>query len=161
MTNFIIRELKKEDNPFIEQVIRSCLIEYGANHEGTAWADPCLSKLSEVYNSDGCKYWVAEDKENNIVVAGCGIGKLDGKDDTCELQKLYCLKEYRRLGIGKKLIETALLYAKKYYKSCYLETLENMNEAINLYEKYGFERIKEAITDTGHFNCDVRYILHF
>ena len=92
-----IREIKKEDNLAIEQVIRSCLIEYGANHEGTAWADPCLSKLSEVYNSEGNKYWVVVDEEKDIVVAGCGIGKLDGNGDTCELQKLYCLKDIEGL----------------------------------------------------------------
>ena len=33
-----IRLIRPEDNKAVEQVIRSCLIEYGANHEGTAYA---------------------------------------------------------------------------------------------------------------------------
>ena len=37
-----IREIEEKDNKKIEKVIRDCLIEFGANHEGTAWADPNL-----------------------------------------------------------------------------------------------------------------------
>ena len=35
------------------------------------------------------KYWVAEE-QNGKIVGGVGIGKLDGIDDVCELQKMYC-----------------------------------------------------------------------
>ena len=41
-----IREIVKNDNKDVENVIRTCLIEYGANHEGTAWADPDLGRFS-------------------------------------------------------------------------------------------------------------------
>ena len=33
-----IREIDEKDNKEIENIIRSCLIEFGVNHEGTAWA---------------------------------------------------------------------------------------------------------------------------
>ena len=69
-----IREIEAKDNKQVENVIRTCLIEYGANHEGTAWADPDLGRFSEIYNKEGHKYWVAED-ENGKIVAGVGIGK--------------------------------------------------------------------------------------
>ena len=42
---YTIREIEEKDNPQIEQVIRSCLIEFGGNREGLAWADPILSTL--------------------------------------------------------------------------------------------------------------------
>lgn len=45
--DYKIRELTKEDNKNIERVIRACLIEFGANHEGTAWADPNLGCFLE------------------------------------------------------------------------------------------------------------------
>ena len=33
----LIREIQKEDDAAVEQVIRACLIEFGGDHEGTAW----------------------------------------------------------------------------------------------------------------------------
>lgn len=154
---FNIREIKKEDNKDLEKVIRSCLIEFGANHEGTAWTDPNLGRFSEIYNTEGNKYWVIVD-ESERVVGGVGIGKLEGIEDVCELQKMYCLPEVRGTGISHRLIEIALDYAKRYYRRCYLETLENMKAAQKFYEKYGFIRIYEPIVKTEHFACDVRYI---
>ena len=154
---FNIREIKKEDNKELEKVIRSCLIEFGANHEGTAWTDPNLGRFSEIYNTEGNKYWVIVD-ESERVVGGVGIGKLEGIEDVCELQKMYCLPEVRGTGISHRLIEIALDYAKRYYRRCYLETLENMKAAQKFYEKYGFIRIYEPIVKTEHFACDVRYI---
>ena len=152
-----IRELEKRDNKSIEKIIRSCLIEFNANHEGTAWSDPNLCRFSEIYNSEGNKYWVAED-ENEKIIGGVGIGKLTGIDRVCELQKMYCLPEARGTGISHKLLDIALEYAKKYYDRCYLETLENMIEAQKFYEKYGFRRINEPLVKTDHFACDVRYL---
>lgn len=152
-----IREIDEKDNKEVENVIRTCLIEFGANHEGTAWTDPNLSRFSEIYNTDGNKYWVTENEEGKIV-GGVGIGKLEGVDDVCELQKMYCLPEARGTGISHKLIDLALKYASKYYSRCYLETLENMVAAQKFYEKHGFERIYEPLVKTEHFACDVRYI---
>ena len=154
---YIIREIKEKDNKEIENVIRTCLIEFGANHDGTAWSDPDLGRFSEIYNTEGNKYWVAID-ENNKIVAGVGIGKLKGTKEICELQKMYCLPQTRGTGISHKLMDTALEYASKYYRKCYLETLENMKAAQKFYQKYGFERVYEPIVKTEHFSCDVRYI---
>lgn len=151
------REIRKKDDKEVEMLIRTCLIEFGADHEGTAWADPDLGRFSEIYNSEGNRYWVATD-ENDRIVGGVGIGRLEGADGVCELQKMYCLPEARGTGASHKLMETALNYAKKHYKRCYLETLDNMYAAQRFYEKYGFERIYEPLVKTEHFACDVRYI---
>lgn len=77
--------------------IRTCLIEFGAAREGTAWADPDLGRFSEIYNTEGNRYWVAED-ERGKVVGGVGIGALKGAEGICELQKMYCLPEARGHG---------------------------------------------------------------
>lgn len=152
-----IREIEERDNEEVEKIIRTCLIEFGANHEGTAWTDPNLGRFSEIYNTEGNKYWIAEDEKGKIV-GGVGIGKLEGVDNVCELQKMYCLPEARNTGISHKLMDRALEYAKQHYSRCYLETLENMIAAQKFYEKCGFERIYEPLVKTEHFACDVRYI---
>lgn len=152
-----IREIQEKDNKQVENVIRTCLIEFGGNREGLAWSDPDLSRFSEVYNKEGFKYWVVVD-ENDNVVGGCGIGKLEETDDVCELQKMYCLKEARGTGIAHKLMELALDYAKKYYKRCYIETLSNMIAANKFYKKYGFKNLSEPLVKTEHYACDVWYV---
>ncbi len=154
---YTIREIQKRDDHEVEAVIRACLIEFGANHAGTAWEDPDLCRFSEIYNTEKSKYWVAENSEEKIV-GGVGIGALDGADGICELQKMYCLPEARGTGISHKLMSAALEYATKRYAKCYLETLDNMTAAQRFYEKYGFERIYEPPVKTAHFACNVRYI---
>lgn len=153
--SYTIREIEKKDNKSVEIVIRTCLIEFGANHDGTAWADPDLGRFSEIYNSQGNKYWVAED-ENGKIVGGTGIGYLT--DEICELQKMYCLPEARGTGIAAELLEAALKYAKHYYKKCYLETLDNMTRAQRFYEKYGFYRVDKPVVITEHYACEVKYL---
>lgn len=155
--NYTIREIQPHDNAQVEAVIRSCLIEFGANHEGTAWEDPYLGRFSEVYAAPGRAYWVALDAANNVV-GGVGIGELPGAPSVCELQKMYCLPRARGTGVAKALLETALAFATKHYERCYLETLENMAAAQRFYEKHGFARIQEPLGNTGHYSCDVLYL---
>lgn len=154
---YTIRLIEAIDNKVIEAIIRSCLIEYGANHEGTAWADENLGRFSEIYTSDEERYWVAEDEYGKLV-GGVGIGRLDDKYDVCELQKMYLLPEARGTGLANELILTALNHAKKYYKRCYLETLPNMIAAQRFYKKHGFVKADKAPVTTEHFMCDVRLI---
>lgn len=154
---YIIRKITEKDNKEIENIIRSCLIEFGGNHEGTAWTDPNLGRFSEIYNTPENKYWVAEDTSGKLL-GGVGIGKIAELPDVCELQKMYCLPTARGTGVSHQLIETALNHAKKYYKECYLETLENMIAAQKFYEKYGFRRLEKTLIKTEHFACDICYI---
>ena len=152
---YTIRPIEKKDNAAVESVIRSCLIEFGANHDGTAWADPDLCRFSEIYNTPGNRYWVAEDEAGKIV-GGTGIGRLT--DTVCELQKMYCLPEARGTGLAQELMALALDYAKEFYSQCYLETLDNMVAAQRFYEKHGFVPTDTAPIQTAHFACEVKYI---
>ena len=154
---YSIREIEKRDDKAVEGVIRYCLIEFGANHEGTAWADPDLCRFSEIYNTEGNKYWVAED-ESGEIVGGVGIGCLDKDVGLCELQKMYCLPHARGTGLAQKLMSIALDYAKEYYGRCYLETCDNMIAAQKFYEKHGFVRVDKPVIETEHFACEVKYL---
>lgn len=154
--SYTIRPVEARDNRRIEWIVRFCLDEYHAPHEGSAWSDPDLDRFSEIYTGPGCAYWVAED-ESGAVIAGAGIGPL-GVEGVCELRKMYCLPAHRGRGAARALLETALAYAARYYRFCYLETFSNMHEAHRFYEKHGFTRTEERLGDTGHYLCDVRYM---
>lgn len=155
MNSCKIREIQEKDNQKVEKLIRTCLLEFGGNREGTAWCDPDLGRFSEVYNKPGFRYWVAEDAEGNIV-GGAGIGMLT--EEICELQKMYCIKEARGTGLAHELMGRCLTYARRYYKKCYLETFSNMIAANKFYQKYGFVKLSKPYLETEHFSCDVWYL---
>jgi ribosomal protein S18 acetylase RimI-like enzyme len=82
--------------------------------------------------------------------AGCiALRKID--DETCEMKRLYVRDDFRGSGLGRKLIERAIEEAKQIgYKRMRLDTLPNqMPQAVNLYESYGFQKI-EPYYETPH-----------
>ena len=152
----LIREIREKDNEQVESLIRTCLIEFGANKPGCAWEDPDLGRFYQVYQNKKSKYWVVEEK--NKIVAGCGIGPLNHAEGICELQKMYSLKEVRGRGIADELLKLALDFAKKHYKKCYLETFANMVAANKFYKKNEFVQLEKPIVETEHYACDVWYL---
>ncbi|MFS0869045.1 GNAT family N-acetyltransferase [Paenibacillus xylanilyticus] len=151
-----IREIEERDNKQVESLIRTCLIEFGANKPGTAWTDPHLGDFYNLYQNEGSKYWVVE--ENAKIVAGCGIGPIEGFPNICELQKMYALKETRGTGISSELLHVVLEFAKKHYEQCYLETLSKMVAANKFYAKNGFTALEKPLNESEHFACDTWYL---
>lgn len=153
--NYIIREIAPKDNLKIATVIRNVFEELDAPKVGTAYADPHLNTLFEVYQDDTEIYFVVEKDE--IILGGCGIGKLiDAEIKICELQKMYLAKAARGKGIAKELMQKCLAFAKQVgYDKCYIETLPFMKDAQKLYVKSGFTYIDGPMGATGHNACDV------
>ncbi|MCK5779786.1 MAG: GNAT family N-acetyltransferase, partial [Psychrilyobacter sp.] len=94
--------------------------------------------------------------QDEKVVGGCGIASFNNDENICELRKLFLLKEGRGQGLGQKIVEECLEFAKQQgYKKCYLDTLSNMESAIRLYEKLDFERLSKPLEGVIHTGCDV------
>src|SRR5690606_12197722 len=91
------------------------------------------------------------------IIGGAGIAPLEnGPADTCELQKMYFLKEARGLGLGSKMMDVCLHSAVEMgYKKCYLETMPYMEGAQKLYKKSGFTYLDAPMGNTGHGSCPV------
>ena len=159
MSTPIIRSIERKDNTAIAHVIRSVLIELGVPKVGTAYEDKSLDAMFENYEKDKAVYLVVE--ENNEVIGGAGISKLDNHEgNVCELQKMYFSPGARGRGIGTKMIDRCLNNARDYgYKQCYIETMSYMEAAQKLYRTYGFEYLEGPIGDTGHYSCGVHMIL--
>ena len=155
MENWTIREINKEDNQAVAQLIRSVFDEMEIPKTGTAYEDPYLDLMFEEYNKPKSVYFVVE-KEGKI--AGCcGIAPLENGDPTiCELQKMYFLPETRGLGIGSRMMEKCLQQARSFgFKKCYIETMPFMYAAQKLYKKSGFEYLDAPMGSTGHTSCPV------
>lgn len=153
--NYTIRKIEPKDNLKIASVIRNIFEELDAPKVGTAYADPHLNTLFEMYQADNEIYFVVE--YDGIILGGCGVGNLiDGEIKICELQKMYLTKEARGKGIATELMQQCLAFAKKAgYDTCYIETLPFMKDAQKLYVKSGFTYIDAPMGSTGHNACDV------
>ena len=61
---------------------------------------------------------------------------------TCEMKRLYVDPEYRKFGIGDALVKALLQEAQSLgYAIMKLDTLERLQAAIKLYQKFGFETV--------------------
>lgn len=73
--------------------------------------------------------------------AGCiGLRKLD--DARCEMKRLYVRPAYRRHKLGDLLVQQIMADAKALgYKQMLLDTLPELDSAIRLYQRHGFDFI--------------------
>jgi putative acetyltransferase len=155
MESIRIREIQKEDNAQMAAIVREVLMDLGAPKVGTAYADPYLDSLFEVYDIPRAIYFVIE--KNGKILGGAGIMQLENAEATiCELQKMYFLPELRGLGFGTQLMSLCLEKARAFgFESCYIETMTYMEAALKLYRKSGFEYLEQQIGNTGHNSCEV------
>lgn len=156
MSNYTIRPIIKQDNAKIEAVIKQVLRDFNVPEKGTALADESLANLYAYYQKPRAVYFVIEDDNKNIL-GGAGIAQLEKCDlPVCELQKMYFLPIVRGKGLGTKMMQLCLQYAKKFlYEGCYLETMPYMKAAQKLYVRSGFKYLENAMGDTGHYSCPV------
>lgn len=94
-----------------------------------------LQTLHRVYSPpNGC---IILAKHNDKTV-GCIALKPIG-DGICEMKRLYVRPEARGLGLGRKLVEELIMFAKQSsYQSMKLDTVSKLKEAIYLYRSLGF-----------------------
>ena len=153
MRSVEIRKIEKEDNAAIAKIIRSTLAEFGANHPGTVYYDDATDHLFELFQQPLSIYFIAT--INGEMLGGGGIYPTESlPENTCELVKMYLLPAARGKGIGKMIIENCLQKAAAFgYKNIYLETMPELEQAINVYEKFGFEYLKGPLGNSGHFGC--------
>jgi len=151
---FLIRPSRQSDNPAVARIIRQVMTEYGAVGCGYSINDSEVDAMYEAYDSPESAFFVVERKGK---VLGCGgMGPLQGGEaGVCELRKMYFMQELRGTGLGTRLLGVILDAARTAgYSLCYLETLESMNHARQLYFKHGFRPISHALGSTGHSSCN-------
>lgn len=151
----IIRKIQPGDNATLAIIIRTSLAEFGANKPGTVYFDDTTDHLYKLFQQPGSIYFVAE--LDGVILGGAGIYPSEAlPQGTCELVKMYLKHIMRGLGLGKKLIEKCIEFAKNSgYIQVYIETMPELRKAVTVYEKFGFEYLNGPLGNTGHFGCDV------
>ncbi len=149
-----IRLIRPADNPAVAQIIRQVMTEFGAVGCGFSIEDSEVDSMYEAYSTSGSAFYVIE---HNNRLQGCGgIAPLTaGEPGVCELRKMYFLQELRGSGLGSRLLAILLKAARDAgYTNCYLETMDNMSRARQLYLKHGFQPIEKPLGNTGHGSCN-------
>ena len=149
----IIRPIQAKDNIVIAKIISDTLMEFGAAKPGTVYFDATTDHLFELFQQPKAAYFVVENE--GVLLGGGGIFHTAGlPPDTCELVKMYLHPSIRGRGFGKQIIEHCILTAKlNGFKAVYLETMPELKQALNAYEKFGFKYLSEPLGNTGHFGC--------
>jgi ribosomal protein S18 acetylase RimI-like enzyme len=78
------------------------------------------------------------------VLACCALRPLDNVDysNACEIRRLYVRPVHRGLGLGRRLTEAQMDFARIQGYSCMLlDTLSEMEAARALYEDLGFQEV--------------------
>ncbi|SOD11447.1 GNAT family N-acetyltransferase [Pedobacter xixiisoli] len=154
-----IRNINKEDNPLIAELIRKVFVEFKIDKPGTVYTDPTTDALYELFDTNGATYWLAE--EDAHLLGGCGIYPTDGLPAGCvELVKFYLSANARGKGLGRKLMEQSIASARSMgYKQVYLESFPELATAVGMYEKAGFRKLEQPMGNSGHYACTLWMLL--
>ncbi|MBS1785699.1 MAG: GNAT family N-acetyltransferase, partial [Acidobacteria bacterium] len=106
--NLSFRPIRPEDDAAVAALIRTVMPEFGADGPGFALHDAEVDAISAAYSKPGAAYFVVVDDADRILGGG-GFAPLAGSEDgaeasTCELRKMYFLKDIRGTGMGEKLL---------------------------------------------------------
>ena len=150
-----VRNIHLDDDGRVGEIIKQVGQEFGAVGDGFGPGDAEVETMSQHYLADtGSLYLVAT--VDGVVVGGGGVAAFNGSQDVCELRKLFLLPGGRGLGLGRRITQDCLAFARtRGYSECYLDTLANMTAAIGLYESLGFQQLDQRLDGTIHNGCDV------
>ena len=149
-----IRPIEPADVPALLTIIADTRGEYGIADRGADLLEPADRALYETYQRQRTLYFVA--LLGGEVVGGAGVAPLAGADPlTCELQRMYLRADARGRGIGDTLLQRCLAAAKQFlYVRCYLETVTQMQAALEFYGRHGFRDLQAPVGRTGHEHND-------
>ncbi len=141
--NYKMREIMSKDNSAVAELIRTNLKKHKLDIPGTVYFDSMLDNLYEFYSGDDKRGYYVMTDENDRVIGGVGFDEFVHISGCAELQKLYLNDDYKGRGLGYKLVEFIEdKMRERGYTSSYLETHHNLEVAIHLYQRCGYERIE-------------------
>ena len=146
MENITIKEASKNDIP----IILGLLYELGRPKPQKDSQVDSFRKLTKKYLTDSDKQiLVAVLDDTRIVgmVSMIFLSRLNRDSLELYIPELVVVKEYQNQGIGKQLINSCVVLAKK--KNCHRIRLESGNQRIeshNFYKHLGFEQYAQSFT---------------
>ena len=146
-----IRSFQKGDSDKVREFISDIIVNEFKFKLEFDTLDSDILAIDETYNkfNRGC-FWVAEtiDDDSNTqqkqlqqlkIVGTIAIRNLKQFESICELKRMYVSSDFRRLGLGQKLLNIAVDFAKSVgYSRMVLDSSKMLHAARALYLKNGF-----------------------
>eukprot|EP01118_Nematostelium_gracile_P005392 TRINITY_DN1704_c0_g1_i2.p1 TRINITY_DN1704_c0_g1~~TRINITY_DN1704_c0_g1_i2.p1 ORF type:complete len:175 (-),score=36.28 TRINITY_DN1704_c0_g1_i2:231-755(-) len=162
----VIRQFRHEDFETVKEIFVNGMIEdakfYNTSMEEVQdylnrQIDMNSSQtLYDAFISKGGDYWVAQERGSNCILGTVAMQKLN--EEECELKRMSVLPIARRRGLGSKLLRHMEENAKKRnFKRIILDTLEEYEAAVKMYEKGGFHLLKKQVVKTDKWTINVVY----
>jgi putative acetyltransferase len=117
-----IRPFQKSDSDKVMEFIFDILVNEFKFRLEFDTLDSDILAIDERYNkSNGSCFWLAETVVNDDysntqqkqkMLGTTAVRNLKRLESTCELKRMYVLRDFRRLGLGQKLLDTAIDFAK-------------------------------------------------
>jgi putative acetyltransferase len=151
--DFVLRPATNDDQGAIQALIFGVLREYGLkpDPEGT---DADLQNIGDYYSFKKGRFDVLVDSSGRIFGT---VALAQVTATTCELRKMYLDRSVRGQGLGRRLLDHALAVARRMgFHRMELETASVLQEAVALYERYGFQTFTHC---HGACRCDLAYFL--
>ncbi|HET9620368.1 MAG TPA: GNAT family N-acetyltransferase [Kofleriaceae bacterium] len=133
----VVRPVERADVEAVIALIRDTLHEFGLVFGQGATTDEELVGLPDVYTARGGAFWVAT--VDGALTGTCGVFPV--APATFELRKMYLRPHTRGLGLGGRLLATAIEWSRAHGGArLVLDTVDEMQRAIAFYEAHGFVR---------------------
>ena len=117
--------------------------EYNWNWEFEALVSEIVAKYLREFDPASERCWIAE--KDGEVVGSVFVVRHD--ETTAKLRMLYVDASARGMGIGQRLVDECLRFARHAgYKSMLLWTVDALTDARRLYQKAGFNLVDEEAT---------------
>jgi putative acetyltransferase len=153
--SFRLRPVTARDVPDVVALVTEVLAEFGLAFGKGSETDDAVHSLPQSYEAVGGAFWVAE-REGHLL-GTCGIGPIAPGESTFELRKMYLRPAARGAGVGRRLLEAAIAFAREHgAKRVVLDTTHEMTDAIRFYERAGFVRDDTWIRGS---RCSRGYVL--
>ena len=148
-----LRSATNRDRAAIESLVFGVLREFNLRPD-PADTDADLQDIERSYIKAGGIFDVLVDESNRILGT---VGLFTHSSSTCELRKMYLDKSIRGRGHGRRLLDHALSRVRQLgFSRVTLETARVLEDAIRLYERYGF---RQYTPEHQSCRCDRAYFL--
>ena len=139
--SYLLRDPKPGDMGIVvQQQAELYAREYGWNSEFEALVAEIVAKYLREFDPSCERCWIAE--KDDKVIGSVFVVRHD--ETTAKLRMLYVDASARGMGIGNRLLEESLRFARDAgYKSMMLWTISALSEARKLYQKAGFHLLEE------------------
>lgn len=132
--------------------------EYGFDASFEAYVAGPLSEFA-LRGSSRERLWIAK-RDDGLL--GC-VAIVDAGGDVAQLRWYLVIPDARGLGIGRRLLEEAVAFARdEGYVSIFLWTVSTLEAAAHLYRAAGFVKVaEEPGSPWGVPVIEEKYVLHF